>query len=131
MNKINPIWYFILGAGVLYFVYKKGVNSKELLLPTDLGCAPTDTKKIQYAAQKLRTLFGKYLGWYSSSFETQLINCFKELKNDCDVKALYGMLGEVDGFGTSNGDLFYQISRLTDSTKDKIKPYLFTYAKEV
>lgn len=114
-----------------YLLYKKGkAEGSELKVQESLpkDCQGVDFTKINSLKQQLEQVFGSIMSY---SDESRVLVILSNLKNDCEVLALYNSLGSIDGFMFFNGDLWYQIRRLSASNKAKARNYLFSYAKNI
>ena len=67
----------------------------------------------------------------SDGAELSVLAAMSKLKDNCDVLALYNTMGIIDGLFWYNGDLWYQLNRMTEKSRQKVRMYLFSYAKNV
>lgn len=130
MNQNNNlIWVLLIGGA--YLLYQKGKQAgtdkgvQETLPDT---CTGVDFKKINSTASQLNQLFGGYM---SDGAELSVLAAMSKLKDNCDVLALYNTMGIIDGLFWYNGDLWYQLNRMTEKSRQKVRMYLFSYAKNV
>lgn len=115
----------VLLVGVMaYFLGRKKRPGEDLGgVTVDTGCTSSMSENTAYEiATNLKSIFGE---WYvSDTDETAVKQLCRSIPDECGAKKVHQYFGTLETVFYGDGDLNYFCrSRLTEPTKDAIRPY--------
>jgi len=125
MDKKNSVWLIVAGAALFLF-YRFGKRAgSDGFGSGAVGCTSSmDADTLKAAALKLRSLLSE---WYvDTTDEALILNVFRRFPDECAVRKLYSLFGNMDTTFYGSGDLdFWMKSRVSESTLSQCRLYGF------